>query len=192
MDHETSYQSLLIVMVLASLMPLILTRFRKVKIPIVVGEIIAGIIIGKSGFQWVSDSDLLINFLAEFGLVFLMFLAGMEIDMSFLRTQTPENEKPKPTENPIFLAGMHFILTLGLSILVSYLLFRFGYIRNTWMMALILSTTSLGVVVPVLKEKNIIRSKIRADHTNCCFVCRFCNNVVNHSSRCNFVKRIIF
>jgi Kef-type K+ transport system membrane component KefB/Trk K+ transport system NAD-binding subunit len=159
MDHEISYQSLLIVMVLASLMPLILTRFRKINIPIVVGEIIAGVIIGKSGFQWVSNSDLLISFLSEFGLVFLMFLAGMEIDMSFLRTQTPINEKPKVIENPIFLAGMHFFLTLSLSILVSFILYQMGFIRNAWMMALILSTTSLGVVVPVLKEKNIIRSK---------------------------------
>jgi Kef-type K+ transport system membrane component KefB/Trk K+ transport system NAD-binding subunit len=159
MEHEISYQSLLIVMVLASLMPLILTRFRKINIPIVVGEIVAGIIIGKSGFQWVSDSDLLINFLAEFGLVFLMFLAGMEIDMSFLRTQNAGNEKTKLTENPIMLAALHFILTLGLSVFVSFLLFNMGYIKNAWMMALILSTTSLGVVVPVLKEKNIIRTK---------------------------------
>ncbi|MBI9051542.1 MAG: cation:proton antiporter, partial [Anaerolineaceae bacterium] len=159
MEIDISYQSLLIVMLLASLMPLILNRFRKVNIPIVVGEIIAGIIIGKSGFQWVSEHDLLINFLAEFGLVFLMFLAGMEIDISFLKTSSDAENKAKMMENPILLAALHFVFTLTLSLVISYLLFTYGYIKNPWMMALILSTTSLGVVVPVLKEKNIIRTK---------------------------------
>ena len=158
METENTFQSLLIVMSLAAIMPLILNRFKKVNIPIVVGEIVAGLIVGRSWLNWVSTNDVVINFLAEFGLVFLMFLAGMEIDISVLSTNGNEDQKKRIKNSPVFLSGAHFLLTLFFAAGISYYLFQHGYIKNTWMMALILSTTSLGVVVPVLKEKNIIRS----------------------------------
>ncbi len=159
MEVNISYQALLIVMVLAATMPLVLNRFKQMNIPIVVGEIIAGLIIGESGFHWVDGNDLLIKFLAEFGLVFLMFLAGMEIDLSVLSISPSFGNKNSYLKNPINLARWHFVITLVLSFGISFLLYTNDLIKNAWMMSLILSTTSLGIVVPVLKEKNIIQSK---------------------------------
>ena len=45
-----SFSPLLIVVALALFVPLLLTRFRRLRLPIVVGEILAGIVVGRSGF----------------------------------------------------------------------------------------------------------------------------------------------
>ena len=49
-----SFTALLIVISLAFIVPLLLTRFERLRLPIVVGEILAGIVVGRSGFDWVS------------------------------------------------------------------------------------------------------------------------------------------
>ena len=84
MEEPRSFIPLLLVVFLAFLVPIALSRFKKLRLPIVVGEIFAGIIIGRSGFGWVEHHDPTLDLLAEFGFVFLMFLSGMEIDFSSL------------------------------------------------------------------------------------------------------------
>jgi len=122
----------------------------------VVGELIAGIMIGRSGFDLVPHHDPILDLLGEFGFVFLMFLSGMEIDFSNLGSLEPaaKGQRTKPW-GPIQLGVTNFLFTLVLSTSIGYAFYHFGFVQNPWMMALILSTTSLGVVVPVLKEKGI-------------------------------------
>jgi Kef-type K+ transport system membrane component KefB/Trk K+ transport system NAD-binding subunit len=158
MEETRSFIPLLLVLFLAFLVPIVLSRFKKLRLPIVVGEILAGIIIGRSGFGWVQHHDLVLDLLAEFGFVFLMFLSGMEIDFSSLRIQrTPAQQKAakKRQLSPLMIGSLSFVLTLVLSSMVGYSLYVLGYVRDIWMAALILSTTSLGVVVPVLKERGL-------------------------------------
>ena len=168
-----SFTPLLIVISLAFLVPLLLTRFERLRLPIVVGEILAGIVIGSSGFGWVTHEDQLLTLLAEFGFVFLMFLAGMEIDFANLNIELPgvaravgtrtdlssSQERERRTFGPLSISLMGFILTLSLSAIVGFALLRVGLVSSPWMMALIMSTTSLGVVMPVLKEQELIRGR---------------------------------
>jgi len=158
MKESLSFIPLLIVIFLAFLVPLILSRFKRLQIPIVVGEIIAGILVGPSLLNWVQGDETILVLLSEFGFVFLMFLSGMEIDFTNLTSVAPNSE----TENhgrkqpkPIQLSLIMFILTLLLAIGFGFLFVRLGYTKSPWMLALILSTTSLGIVVPVLKERNL-------------------------------------
>ena len=51
--------------------------FERLKQPAVVGEILAGVVIGPSFLGWVVPSDI-INILAEFGVIFLLFNVGLE------------------------------------------------------------------------------------------------------------------
>ena len=158
MEESTSFVSLLLVIFLAFLVPIILSRFKSLRLPVVVGEIIAGIIIGQSGFQLVSNHDHVLDLLAELGFVFLMFLSGMEIDFSglgFFGAQKPKKNGPR-TWGPLSLGGMSFFLTILLSSVLGLLFFRLGLVKNPWMLALILSTTSLGVVMPILKENGML------------------------------------
>ena len=168
-----SFTPLLIVIALAFVVPLLLTRFKRLRLPIVVGEILAGIAVGRSGFGWVTHEDQLLTLLAEFGFVFLMFLAGMEIDFANLNIELPgvargggTQTRPEATENhgrrtfgPLSISLMGFLLTLALSGIVGFVLLRMGLVSSPWMMALIMSTTSLGVVMPVLKEQELIRGR---------------------------------
>jgi Kef-type K+ transport system membrane component KefB/Trk K+ transport system NAD-binding subunit len=154
---DSQFTSLLIVVFLAFSVPVILVQFKRIPLPIVVGEILAGIIIGRSGFGWVSSDDPILNFLAEFGFVFLMFLSGMEIDFSNLGLFRGNAVKKTPKSwGPFSIAAVSFAITLLLAGLISLELVHLGLARNMWLLGLILSTTSLGVVVPVLKEKGII------------------------------------
>ncbi len=168
-----SFTPLLIVISLAFLVPLLLTRFQRLRLPIVVGEIMAGIVVGSSGFGWVTHEDQLLTLLAEFGFVFLMFLAGMEIDFANLNIELPgvaraggtrtdlstSQGRDRRTFGPLSISLMGFILTLSLSAIVGFALLQVGLVSNPWMMALIMSTTSLGVVMPVLKEQELIRGR---------------------------------
>lgn len=158
MSHlDDEFTSLLIVVFLAFCVPVILVQFKRIRLPLVVGEILAGIIIGRSGFGWVSPDDQILNFIADFGFVFLMFLSGLEIDFSNLGLLSGKPAKKGPKRwGPFSIAAVSFSLTLVSSSLISLVLVHLGLAQNMWLLALILSTTSLGVVVPVLKEKGII------------------------------------
>ncbi len=147
---------LLIVTLLAFFIPIALSRFRAV--PIVVGEILAGIIIGPSLLGWIPPNEHTLELLAEIGFAFLMFLSGLEIDFTFLKAAPAK--KRRPLENPVILGGLTFTLTLLLAFFVSLGFFRAGFLPDPWMMTLILSTTSLGIVVPVLKERHMLASRL--------------------------------
>lgn len=155
MEETLSFLPLLIVIFLAFLVPITLSRFRKLRLPIVVGEIIAGIIIGRSGFGWVQHHEVVLDLLAELGFVFLMFLSGMEIDFSSLGLFGSKKKTENQPASPIRLAAISFLITLGLSTLIGFAFTRAGLASSPWMIALILSTTSLGIVVPVLKEQGL-------------------------------------
>lgn len=161
MNAAHSFLPLLVVLLIAVTVPILLARVKRVAIPIVVGEILAGMVVGRSGLAWVAAGDPLISILADFGIVFLMFLSGMEIDFSSLRINPPSTRRSDGGRVGVLpLALLHFALTLLLASAAAYALFHFGLVKNIWIGALILSTTSLGVVVPVLKERNLITQRL--------------------------------
>ncbi len=162
MGHETSATliPLLLVTGLAVAVPLIAARFRRISVPVVVLEILAGILIGRSGFNLVEPQSTL-EFLAEFGFAFLMFLAGLEVDFSLV---LPRSDKQRETDEPFYknvtvLGAAVLGLTILLSGLFSVGLVALDVTRSAPLMGLILSTTSMGIVVPVLKERDMLVSE---------------------------------
>jgi Kef-type K+ transport system membrane component KefB len=119
--------------------PLVLGLAPRLRLPAVVLEIVAGIVIGPAGFGWVEVDDP-IEVLALIGLAFLLFLAGLEIEVDRLKGR------------PLRLAGLGFLISLALAIGVGYGLEAFDQVENGLIVAIILAATSLGVVVPVLKD----------------------------------------
>lgn len=156
MPERYAFAPLLVVVGLALVVPLLLSRFKRVRVPLVVGEILAGIVVGRSGFDLVRHESTLLHLLAQLGFVFLMFLSGMEVDFSSLVLPKSGSAGPGARlRGPLSIATLSFALTLGLSALMGLSTYALGMVRNPWMMALILSTTSLGIVVPVLKERGL-------------------------------------
>ena len=113
---EQRFFPLLLVVLLAFLVPILLSRFRGV--PVVVGEILAGILIGPSVLGWVHVEEPTLDLLAEIGFAFLMFLSGLEIDFSILfAASRPGQDKRK---SPILLASLSFLLTIVLAAGVGF------------------------------------------------------------------------
>ena len=157
MEESHSFVPLLIVVVLAFLVPLFLSRFKRLSIPVVVGEILAGIIIGDSGLGLVGH-DPMLEVLALLGFAYLMFLSGLEVDFGAIlpRPGTWRGGWKEGISNPLSLGVLIFGLTLVLAVAAGWVLHRVDAADDLWLMALILATTSLGVVVPVLKERALL------------------------------------
>jgi Kef-type K+ transport system membrane component KefB/Trk K+ transport system NAD-binding subunit len=146
--------ALLLITGLAAAIPLLAKRLDRLGIPIVVYEILAGVIVGTSGLNWIEPSPIL-TFLAEFGFAFLMFLSGLELDFRLL---TPGGRSPDSKSRwtgPLPLSLIIFLGTLILAFSATSLLAPPGITSSPLLLGLILSTTSLGVVVPVLKERDL-------------------------------------
>jgi Kef-type K+ transport system membrane component KefB len=137
--EEPGFSGLLIVVAVAFTAPFLLGLFPKLRLPSVVFEIVAGIIIGPSVFGWV-DVDQTIEVLSLVGLAFLLFLAGLEIDFSRLRGRL------------LRLAAIGWALSFGIAVVVSLLLNAAGLVETPLLVAIILCATSLGVIIPVLKD----------------------------------------
>ncbi|MDC3417188.1 monovalent cation:proton antiporter family protein [Aquibacillus salsiterrae] len=160
METGDSVSSLVIVILAAFITPILMHRLKLKMIPIVVAEIIMGLIIGRSGFDIVDQSNWL-ETLSTLGFIFLMFLSGLEIDFSiFAKKRLRKSRSKEKVPNPVIIAILVFLGILVLSLFLSYLFVIFGFVDNVFLMTLIISTISLGVVVPTLKEANATKTTI--------------------------------
>ncbi len=144
---------LLLVVLLAFLVPIILARFQR--IPVVVGEILAGILVGPSLLGIVSN-DTILSFMANIGLAFLIFLAGMEIDLAELFPKRNGSAVKRVGPNLLLIALGLYLLTVGLALPGGWLISRIGRAGDPWLIALVLSAASLGVLLPLLKERRLL------------------------------------
>lgn len=154
--EEVSFLPLLIVVGLAFVVPLLVSRARRARIPCVVGEILAGILVGQSGLRLVGH-DTVLQVLSMLGFAYLMFLSGLEVDFEalLLRADGQRQTWKERLGHPLSLGVLAFVLTLLLSLLAGWALSSLDAADDPWLMALILSTTSLGLVMPVLKERGL-------------------------------------
>lgn len=160
MEEHFNFFPLLLVLLLAFAVPLILGRIRW--LPIVIGEILAGILIGVSGLNLINENATLEVF-SNIGLAFLMFLAGLEIDFDRLFPQrikkaaaaNLESDQDKGQPNLLAYAALVYLLTILLAIPGGFSVNALGLDGNPWLLAFVLSATSLGVLMPVLKSRGI-------------------------------------
>jgi Kef-type K+ transport system membrane component KefB len=137
---EVSFTGLLIVAAVAFTAPLLLGLFPRLALPAVVLEIVAGIAIGPAGLGWVDPEELPIEVLSLVGLAFLLFLAGLEIDFGRLRGRVLE------------VAGLSFAVSFAIALAVGVGLDAGGFVGSPLFVAIVLCSTSLGVIVPALKD----------------------------------------
>ena len=136
---DVGFTNLLIVTLIALVAPLSLGFVPRLRMPAVVLEIVAGVVVGPSVLGWV-HADLAVSIVAVLGLAFLLFLAGLEIDLDRLRG------------GALRLALAGYVVTLALGLAVGGALGAVGWVRSPVLIAVALSATSLGLVVPVLKD----------------------------------------
>ena len=146
------FKDLAIILIFAKLFGIIA---RKCKAPQVVGEIIAGLLIGPSVLGMVNQSDFLIQ-MAEIGVVLLMFSAGLETNLKDL-------VKTGPIACLIACAGVFFPLLGG------SLLYMGFYGTAPWgsekfysavFIGVIMTATSVSITVQTLKELGKLKGKV--------------------------------
>jgi Kef-type K+ transport system membrane component KefB len=134
-----SFSGLLIVAVVAFAAPFLLGLFPGLRLPAVVVEIGAGIVAGPSVLGWV-EVDQTIAVISTLGLAFLLFLAGLEIDFARLR-------------GPVLrLSAIGFGVSIALALVTAGGLKAVGLVDAPLLVAITLVATSLGVLIPVLKD----------------------------------------
>src|SRR5919204_3477402 len=140
-----SFTNLLIVSAVAVIAPLVVRAIPVVRVPSPVLEIVAGIVLGPSVLGWVAV-DAPVEVLALVGLAFLLFLAGLEIDVHKLRGR------------PLGLAAAGFAVSFAIGLAAAGGLAAVGLVDTPLLVAIILTATSLGVVIPVLKDAGQVES----------------------------------
>jgi Kef-type K+ transport system membrane component KefB len=134
-----SFNSVLIVAVIAVLVPVVLGLLPRLPVPGAVLEVIAGIVIGPSVLGWVRV-DAPVQVLSDLGLGMLLFLAGLEIDASRLRGPLAR------------LAGLAFAVSVVLALACGFALHLVGQATHPLLLAIILMSTSAGLLLPLLKD----------------------------------------
>ncbi len=143
---EPEFVNLLVIAAVGFAAPFLLGLAPAVRLPAVVLEIVAGIVVGPSVLGWV-DIDLTVEVISVIGLAFLLFLAGLEIDFDRLR-------------GPLLkLAAGSYAVSFALSVAVAFGLKAAGLVETPLLVAIILCATSLGVIIPVLKDAGQLSTK---------------------------------
>src|SRR3954468_2149336 len=142
---DTGFVNLFVVTLVALLAPLAVAALPGLRVPAVVVEILAGVVLGPDVFDVVS-ADLAVQVLSVIGLAFLLFTVGLELDVRTLRGTA------------LRLAMVGYAVSLALGVGVGLLMKSAGWVSSPLLIAVALSATSLGLVVPVLKDSGSVES----------------------------------
>jgi CPA2 family monovalent cation:H+ antiporter-2 len=140
-------QDFSVIMIIASVMAFI---SYKLKQPLVIGYIVAGIIIGPHTppFSLILNLDIL-NLFAEMGIILLLFIVGMEFPIEKLR---------KIGKKALTIAVSEAFGTFAIGFSVSFSILKFSLFDSAFV-ALAISVTSTVIIMKVLEELNIIKEE---------------------------------
>lgn len=140
---EITHVDILVVAAIAAIAPILADLARSALVPIVVVEIALGIIVGPELLD-LAGTDAFIGALSTFGLAFLFFLAGMEIDFERIRGA------------PARLGAAGWLLSLGLGLGAATALWAVGAVDAPILVGLALTTTALGTLMPILRDSGLL------------------------------------
>jgi Kef-type K+ transport system membrane component KefB len=142
MSLEDGLSSLLIVSLLAALTPLVAGLLQRPRVPQVVLLILGGILVGPQVFGW-ADPDS-IELISNVGLGFLFLLAGYELELDLFRERSGR------------IAIVAWLVTVVIALAVTGALEAIGFVRAFVPIALGLTTTALGTLLPILRDNNML------------------------------------
>jgi Kef-type K+ transport system membrane component KefB len=145
-DLQTSLHTLLPVAVVGVVAPLLLAFLPRLRIPQVVLLLFGGILIGPQALRL--GDPISIQFLADVGLGFVFLLAGYEVDLRLFGR--PAGRR----------AIASWVTSAVLALGVVALLESAGLVRAFVPVALGLTTTALGTLLPILRESGMLRGRL--------------------------------
>ena len=140
MEHVSHHpHALLVVLFVAALAPLFNELPIRLRLPLVVLELVFGMIVGPYGFDLIAAEGNL-RLLSALGLSFLFFLAGMELDFSALKGP------------PLRLGALGWLLSIVVAMVATHALAAAGLVSDPLLVAVALATTAIGTLLPILRE----------------------------------------
>jgi Kef-type K+ transport system membrane component KefB len=135
---EISFTSVAVVAAVAVVAPLAL-GLTGLRLPSIVLEILLGILVGPQLLGWASRDEP-VQVLSIVGLAFLLLLAGLEVDYDRFRGRL------------LRLTALAYVLSFGIALVVGLGLKAGDLIRSPLLVAIVLSATGLGIILPILKD----------------------------------------
>jgi Kef-type K+ transport system membrane component KefB len=135
---ELSFTSVAVVAAVAVAAPLALA-LSGLRLPAVVLELLLGVVVGPQVLGW-AEVDGPVEVLALLGLAYLLLLAGLELDVDRLRGRL------------LRVTGLAYAVSFGLALAVGLGLRAGDLVRSPLLVAILLSATGLGVILPILKD----------------------------------------
>lgn len=134
----------------------------KLKQPSVIGEMIAGIVLGLyfpdfSAFMFPKESLPNLQFLSQIGLILFMYIVGMELDLSVLR---------KKAHDAVVISHASIIFPFALGIGLSYFIYKefapegVQFSSFALFIAIAMSITAFPVLARIVQERNLHKTKI--------------------------------
>lgn len=130
----------LIIMTVGVIAPLLVDLAPRLRLPVVVLEIALGIVVGPQVLHWAQVGPA-VQILSRIGLAFLFFLAGFELDIQKIKGR------------PITLAVKGWLLSLGISLGLGFLLQAGDLIISDFVITCALTSTALGILLPILRDE---------------------------------------
>jgi Kef-type K+ transport system membrane component KefB len=138
----------IVLVLLASALGAVLSRVHRTLIlPTVVVEIVLGMVIGPEVLD-LAQVDVYLRFLANIGLAFLFFFAGLEV---------VERHVPRRT---LFRGSAGWAISIGIALVAGAVLERAGLDAEWWVVAVALATTALGTLVPILSDAGVLSTPL--------------------------------
>ena len=144
MELARGLETLLIAAAVAAIAPVVVALLPGPRIPQVVVLLAGGVLIGPEVLGWADRPA--IELLANVGLGFLFLLAGYELDLHLFR------------ERPGRLAMVSWLVTAAVATALVGLLAAAGFVRAFVPVALGLTTTTLGTLLPILRDNDMLVS----------------------------------
>jgi Kef-type K+ transport system membrane component KefB len=144
-DLASVLNTLVVVGVVAALAPLIVGLLPGPRVPQIVLLIVGGILIGPEGFGLADPAVLIL--LANIGLGLVFLLAGYELDPAVFAERAGR------------LALVGWVIALGLAAGLVGVLAATGFVRAFIPVALALTTTALGTLLPILRDHNLLEGR---------------------------------
>ena len=146
---ETTLSSLVVILAAVALAPMLADLISPViRLPAVILEILAGVLIGPA-LGW-AEADDIINFLSALGLCTLMFLAGLEIDLQRIRGG--------PLRRALTGWGITFIAALALGAFVASV-DGMADAQSGFLVGLAVTTTAFGILLPILHDSGELATR---------------------------------
>ena len=120
---------------------------KRIHLPQVVGALVAGVLIGPAAFNLIAPNDT-ISVLAEFGVILLLFSAGMETDFRLLR---------KSIKASLLISALGVIAALGGGFAIAYI-FDMSLFES-FFIGVIIASMSTSITVEALSEMGKLKSK---------------------------------